>query len=275
MKKCTNPETGILISRFQLGSLNSKEQLLFEEHLLECDFCAEELDEMYELGSALRENREELLANLRAEGLSFNVLKEEILSEQKTSCQEKSLDRVWNWLKRTFTLPEVYVPVSVMASIALFLVIFTSYQPGSPYVDFLHFDSNYDNILILRDSPTTEGERLYKMGISEYLKGNWRSAAALFEESVKLCSDEFDAWFYLGVSHYLDKNGKPAIASLQQASKLNPDSELTVLYLSEAYLLSNLPEKAVPLLESLQSKENEFSKRASEYLSLIEKIQAK
>jgi hypothetical protein len=40
---CTDPETGRLLSRYLLRLLDPESSLVFENHLLECDFCFEEL----------------------------------------------------------------------------------------------------------------------------------------------------------------------------------------------------------------------------------------
>lgn len=275
MDKCINPELGSLLSSYQLGSLSKKNQIRFEEHLLECNYCSEELKEMSELASNLRENKNEILTALNAAGLNLTGLKKEVLKEISDENKSVYLNVVWERLKNVFSLPKVYVPVSVMVSIVLFTIVFRLSQPLNPYIDILRFDNNSENILILRDYPSSEGEKLYQMGINAYLKGDLEAAIPLFKETVELLPQEFDAWFYLGVSYYLNKKGKPAIKCLKQALNLNPHSEITNLYLAEAYLLSNLPDEAVPLLRSLQMKESLYSRRATDYLKEIENIQNK
>jgi hypothetical protein len=40
---CTDPDIGRLLSRYLLRLLDPEASLIFENHLLECDFCFEEL----------------------------------------------------------------------------------------------------------------------------------------------------------------------------------------------------------------------------------------
>ncbi len=44
--KCSNPGLGRLITLYELGKLDHKNSLAFEAHLLECDYCFKELEEM-------------------------------------------------------------------------------------------------------------------------------------------------------------------------------------------------------------------------------------
>jgi len=273
MEKCSDPEIGILISNYQLGSLTKKEQTRFEEHLFECSYCVEELNEMSDINSVLRENKNEIVSALNADGLNLNSLKKEILKEKKSLIKSKFPDIIFEWLGCVFSIPKVFVPVSIAVSVVLFAIVFQLNLSENPYVDILQFDNNQENILVLRDVPTSDGEKLFRMGISEYLNGNLESAIPFFEKTVQILPKEFDAWFYLGVTHYLNRDGKSAIKSLIQARKLNPASELTKLYLAEAYLLRNLPELAIPILKSIQIKNNDYSQRATSYLASIEKIQ--
>ena len=80
MAQCIDEKLGSLITLYELNQLSEKERLRFEEHLLECDFCYQELKGMNPIVFAIRENGAVILKELQGEGLGFDSQKQEWLS---------------------------------------------------------------------------------------------------------------------------------------------------------------------------------------------------
>lgn len=58
MKKCTDPQFQDMIHGFELGILSEEDRLGFEEHLLDCDFCFDQVRAFLPAALLLRHDRE-------------------------------------------------------------------------------------------------------------------------------------------------------------------------------------------------------------------------
>ncbi|MDP8240983.1 MAG: hypothetical protein P9X24_17980 [Candidatus Hatepunaea meridiana] len=66
-RSCINLEIGELIDQYEMKQLSEAQRDLFENHLMDCEFCLQELEEMAPMASFLRENQVEIIRLLDKE----------------------------------------------------------------------------------------------------------------------------------------------------------------------------------------------------------------
>lgn len=67
MRKCTNPDVGRMLGLYEFGRLSPIEKEKFENHLLECDFCYQELYDFSPAVKTIRKNIKEFKKAARIE----------------------------------------------------------------------------------------------------------------------------------------------------------------------------------------------------------------
>ena len=108
---CTNPDLGDLLSAYEMGLLEQKDQTRFETHLVECPVCLEDLYDGAVASEALRADPGRYAR---------------VLAAAARSTQPSLLDRLGSFFSGLLR-PRVLAPVGVVAAMALFLMVF---QPG-------------------------------------------------------------------------------------------------------------------------------------------------
>lgn len=63
--KCTKPDIGKLITRYEFDLVSDDERRIFAGHLLECDACLEDLYSMSQVVGTMKENAEQFIAALK------------------------------------------------------------------------------------------------------------------------------------------------------------------------------------------------------------------
>lgn len=271
MDKCINPRIGRLITQYELGRLSDKDCNRFEEHLINCDYCSKELEEMESFSDSVRENKAEILEILNKRGINYEVEKRKFLAQRRsTQVQMPLVDHIRQFLQG-FWQPRIYVPVLVTASIFIFVLILprTPQDQDNPYFAYLNFEKA--PYLQMRAFEETEGQQLFIRGMEEYLDNDYGEAISYLAKATKINPGEGEWWLYLGVSYYLDHQAGPGIESLSKADSLtvNTSRNRARWYLAQAYLLSGDAQTALPLLEALINQEEEYASEAYELLTKI------
>jgi tetratricopeptide (TPR) repeat protein len=277
--KCVQPDDGSLLTQYMLNLLNDEDRGRFEEHVMSCESCWQELSEADPKLCTIGVHRKQLLETLHQEGISFEGLREELLApEKRTGILQEFLDDLTSaigWLLHG----KRWVPVAGMVVVALLLTLLpTNQRSGNPYLSMLSFEK-YPYL----ESPTRTGmtasstNPLFSKGIKAYNDGDYKKAAAILAQVTSETPNEWPGWFFLGVSYYLDQQAKPAIAALLVADSLNDYAmELEIKwYLSQAYLLDNDPDNALPYLRWLEDKPGEFSSKAKSLIKEIDEVEVK
>jgi len=265
---------GELITQYEMGQLSDEERDRFEEHLMDCDFCRRELEEMLPTISAMRRHKAEIVQGLHDEGISFESLKERLLALPRPSRAKKTSPK-YTWDKivlgfKTFGRPRIFVPAAVVVT-ALLLFVTLLRHPENPYLTYLSFEKLPYRPQTLRGEMATEAERLFHEGMNDYLRGNYKGAIGSLRDAVTEAPDNGSWWLYLGVCYYLDHKGKRAIESLTRADALTQHSlkVRTRWYLAEAHLLQGDADKAIPLLEWISAQKMGYAAQADSLSKIL------
>jgi len=270
---CIDPQVGELITQYELGQLSDEERDRFEEHLMDCDFCRRELEEMLPTISAMRRYKTAIIQGLHDEGISFESLRERLLGLHHTEqVKRASLGYLWQKVLhgfRRFGKPRIFVPAAVVVTASLLFVALL-HHPENPYLPYLSFEKLPYRPQKLRGEMATEAERLFHEGMNNYLKNNYKSAIGNLKNAIEKDPDNGSWWLYLGVCYYLDHQGKQAIEALTGADTMTQHS-LKIRsrwYLAQAYLLQGDTDRAIPLLEWIMGQRREYAAQAGSLLTI-------
>jgi len=275
--ECIAPEVGRLLTQYELGQLEQEEQDRFEEHLMDCDLCRRELEEMLPIITAIRGHKAEVAKALHSEGISFKSLKERLLAlPRPAQVKSASLGHLWQKILhglRTFGRPRIFVPAAVVV-IALLLFVTLFHHPESPYLTYLSFEKLPYRSEKLRGEVATQAEQLFHQGMNDYLKGNYKGAINSLKKAVEKAPDNGIWWLYLGVCYYLNHQPKRAIEALTKANALTQYSQKvrSHWYLAQAYLLQGDVDRAIPLLEWIRDQKMGYSAQADSLLMIIHSV---
>ena len=277
---CINPDLGHLIAHYELGQLSESERDAFEEHLLRCEFCAQEVELMRDVSEALLANRERIRQGLAEDGITFEVLKKK-LTAAKTPEHPHVFRRFWealNMSKHTEQTRIFWRAAGVAVGIALVAVVIyvavsnTGTRGTTPYMPMLSFKVlPYEGTLTLRGAEKIEGQELFEQGMEAYLQADYKKAIKLLRQATAKSADQPTWWLYLGVCHYLLRDAKPAIKTLSRADELaqGPVRIRSRWFLAQAYLLNGDRDSAEPLLEWIVTQKKDHQDDATNLLTKL------
>lgn len=273
--RCVDEAIGHWLPQYEFGLLSDAEQASFEQHMMDCDFCAVELRSMQTVVATMQHNRRELLAELARQGLSYTQLRAELLSAAGVAERQRVVPVKAGWLERLvawWTRPQVWVPAVGMAVIIFAIGIYVR-EPSNPYRPLLQYEVLPFSGVILRSG--AEAEREFQLGSQAYQTRAYSEAVSHFRRASELDPQNGDAWLYLGVSQYVLKDAG-AVASLQTAESVvggDPERLPHVRwYLAQAYLYAGDVKQAQLQLDWLIVK---GGAHAAEARALTEKVRAK
>jgi len=252
VSNCLDPQVGVLLSGYELGTLSSEDGARFEEHIEDCTSCLDELYEMSPYSTTLRGDAAAVLENWSARSRGRRLQE---VPGRWTRLREWVLGRPeaspWrNW-------------VAVAAPIALAGVVFLGWQKTQPspwqtlaLVEPLAYVS-----IQTRNDSSNEIARLKAAGMTHYVQGEYLQAARLLEEAITRRvespardSAELDEMrLYTGISRLLSNSpdeAEPLLEFVRQSSN-SILVERATWYLAQAALLSDDPESASSFLEAL------------------------
>jgi len=171
-KKCTNPEIGRLLARYEFGKVIKEEKIKFERHLLECEACYKEYYSFLPVTETIKNNIKDFQKAVRPKRHIIDILKNII----STAIREIS-DNV-------STMPG---PVKVaIPAIALIVIIIIGY--------FLGFPGHHNNVrlIVQKDSeefllhpPENIASKAYGDSLSSLKHGNIAEKDNYIESFVK------------------------------------------------------------------------------------------
>jgi tetratricopeptide (TPR) repeat protein len=197
-----------------------------------------EFKEFSSVAGLMYDERAALARELDAQGISFAVLKRDMVRDAGTSPSRnadaaRTLPEIlFGWARR----PLVWAPALGVAALIFLTTLFMP-DGGSRFSPLL-------NRTILPFASTTlrgggEAEREFGLARDAYNKKSYPEASIHFAQTVKLDPQNGDAWLYLGVSQYLTKDAAAIGSLLRAESVVGGDAEKlahTRWYLALAYL---------------------------------------
>lgn len=277
--KCINPNDGSLLTQYLLNLLNDEDRCRFEEHMMSCESCRLDLSKADPEIAAIGAYKDRIVEALHAEGISFEGLREELISTKRKKRRFQEFLGVLSvriaWLLRT---KRIAIATGVVA-IAVFIVLLPKGpEENNPYLPMLSFEKfAYQESSTRAGAPAVAMNPLFSKGLKAYNENDYKNAAKTLMEATQESPHEWSVWFFLGLSYYLDKKAKPAIAALLEADSLNQYSlEIEIKwYLAQACLLDNAPNRALPYLLWLQGKPGDYSSKAEILVKAIQEVSAK
>jgi tetratricopeptide (TPR) repeat protein len=256
--KCTNPQIGRLITRYELGALDESEREAFVDHLIQCEYCHNEVYSMAPFMSRLRECREA-------------VQQGEVPSDWAAAHRVGTPHQPPLWLRRP-----ILAAAALLVALGVGLLAFYSVRqfsardaaeqppvaapatevakatppawqdvpmPKAPYTP-------PDERPVLRG---TEPGSAFERAMAAYQQNHFAAAAEQLEVISRLEPEHAEAHFYWGVSLLLAGRSGDAIGPLKQAVQLNAGAQRASshYYLALAYLKTNRPQSALAELEAV------------------------
>lgn len=271
---CTDQETGKLITLYELGKLREDQQERFEQHLMDCDFCLQELQALSPTIAALRNQREELVLALHNSGVSYAAQKRALLASRHPV--RFSLWKRISEMVEDLVIPRELIPaVVVTAALVFLLIIPPSTQMDNPYLPYISFQKAPYSQGTLRSAAASEADQEFVLGMQQYLRSDYPAAIHYLSKAIELNPEEGEFLLYLGICYYLNRQAEPAIETLtlaEQATVYSLNSRAR-WYLAQSYLLACRAEEAQPILEGLSDQKRDYSQDADKLLKKIRSIQ--
>ncbi len=133
-KKCTNPEIGRLLARYEFGKVTKEEKIKFERHLLECEACYKEYYSFLPVTETIKNNIKDFQQAARLKRRLSDMLRNKIITVMKRISDKVSA---------------VPGPVKVaIPAIALIVIFIIGY--------FLGFPGHYNNFRLIVQEDSEE-----------------------------------------------------------------------------------------------------------------------
>jgi len=247
------------MTRYELGALEEDERKAFVGHLIQCEYCHNEVYSMAPFMSVLREHRE---AVLRGEIPAGHAPVGAVIGQPAI--------RPF-WQRRWALATAATLLVAVGAGLLTFLlmrepsapqVAGPPEQPSSALEVATVRPPAWPDLVIPKAPYTRPGEQpalrsveptAFERAMVAYEKNDFATAAEQLESVTRLEPDHAEAFFYRGVSLLLLDKSQDAIAPLKEAIQLSagPQHESGHYYLALAYLKTNQLREAVAELDEV------------------------
>jgi tetratricopeptide (TPR) repeat protein len=273
MKQCRDEKIGHLLTFYETGTLSPRQCRRFEKHLMDCDFCRQELIQMHRVFTALNLSGEKILEKLNRENLSYEVIRDQLQAKQAA----RSEPSIWASVT-SLILPSEFSPSLRGAAVgvaltfaAVILLMLPAVPPANPFLSYLDYHKPNYSTARERAGIVSPGWNQFTQGLQLFQKNQFGSAVVQFRKAVQEDSLEGVFWLYLGLSYYLGSQADSALGALQQAVNLTEPAQKNraLWYLAQSYLLASQPAKSIEILKNLSAEGLEYSEQAD---SLLVKI---
>lgn len=240
---CTNQPIGRLIARYELGALDPAEQAAFESHLIQCQYCHNEVYSMAPFMGALRKHREA-------------VLRGEIPSDR--AAVQAAFDALAPPQPAFWFRWPVLAAASVLIAVSIGLLALYLNQRSQPGPSEVTTNTSPTQVPKPEIVPpdlqmVLRGSKAFEQAMDTFRKNDFQTAVRELEVVSRLEPDNAEAHFYWGVSLLMLNRSQEAITPLKKAIPLSSGEqrENGHYYLALAYLNTNQPEPALTQLEKV------------------------
>ncbi|MFP5265326.1 MAG: tetratricopeptide repeat protein [Blastocatellia bacterium] len=264
MKGCTNNRIGQWIALYEFGSLEEREHKIFLDHLIECEYCYDQIYSIEPFSTAFRNHRATALRAGAKESFAF--------------LQRPARARMpwWTWR------PAIAAAVSVALAICIGAVVLSGWSRDAGDVDGgdgikgpQANASPWKDIAVAKAPYVPSKERVvlrspdesFDHAMAAYQENDFVTAAAQLDALNELEPDNAaEVKFYLGVSLLLAGRDRDAISPLRQVTQLSigPRLESSHYYLALAYLKSDYQDQAADELDAVIKMKGELRSAAEE-----------
>ncbi len=238
---CTESDNRDWIERYLTGALAETDRERLEEHLLACETCQDQLEELTLLRASLGEERWSVAEELRGSWLQWH----------------------WSWA----------AAAAAMLVLAVTLWPRLADHPGRGEVEIAGLsavDAPPYEPRILR-SVNGDGEIRFQAAMQDYLEGSYAEAIPGLKDAVELDPELAKAHFYLGACYLLEDEPEKAINSLSRVAEVEDPQyrEWARFYRAKAYIQTGDLEPAREDLSAVISMQGELEIQAQEVLEQI------
>jgi tetratricopeptide (TPR) repeat protein len=254
MRKCTDKGMGEWIGLYEFGGLDGPELEAFLDHLIQCEYCYDQIYSMAPVSTAFQRHR----TAAQARGLDQVV----------PNVLDTGPGSTLSWFAAFWAnrLAVAGVSMFVMVSaflVVLYLVVGRSDRGGPTPQEIAAGAKTYPwkdlDIPKAAYTPQDQGVVLRKpdhpfaLAMAAYQENRFGEAIDQLETLSEIEPAKADVKFYLGVSRLLVGRYPEAILPLKEAAPLGAgvQREECHYYLALAYLKTNQPRLAVPELEAV------------------------
>jgi tetratricopeptide (TPR) repeat protein len=240
---CVNPAIGQSIALYEASILDEPQRAAFEQHVLDCPRCAQDLYDM----SAVTEL-------LRSEGKALFGEKETSAAKQPTLVSFPFLQtQAWK------------IAACVIAVIAIGSLLL--WQPWkAPNTEMALFALPLQPPMIQVQIDPARA-RHFQAGLEFYQQKKFLEAIHEFDLASQVEGEYQQASFFIGMSYLYEGDARKAIENLQKALQSSNDYESMVRwYLATAEWQLNQREHAIQELQRIEKLNKDFTAKAQEAL---------
>ena len=259
--RCTETETGALLTAYELGLLVEPERTRFEGHLAECEACQDSLYEMAPYISALHDNPADAAARF-AEGQTA------LPAEAGAGWLRRIAQVVWpagGW-------PQAWRVLAPVAVAAVAVVVLLQGR-GPDLASLVQIEPVPYVQMQTRAAGPDDAEVLFRRGMAQYIEEHYEEASHLLASAVRLIpagaavlqgTHPDQIAFYAGLSFLLSDRPDSARIFLEQSleSPLRVLQDRSRWYLAQVSLLEGDAEAARAHLEVLAAESPGYGEKA-------------
>jgi hypothetical protein len=244
MNRCTNKRIGKWIGSYELNALEDDERRIFMDHLIECEYCYNQVYSIEPFMIAFRNHRS---AALRGEAFRDSSSLERLASAPRPA--------------RTWRLVPALAALSLIIGVSFYAAYKSKQGQEAERAKIAELDSRWNEIEIPKAPYTPPSEsvilrkknKAFYHAMAAYQENDFNSAIEQLETISELEPHGMaDVRFYLGVSLLLAGRNRDAIMPLKQSveSAVGPLRESSHYYLALAYLKNNQSQQALAELDA-------------------------
>jgi hypothetical protein len=240
--ECLDCTIGNMITQFEFGVLDDNNREIFEDHLMDCEFCRMELKEFDSGARLIKTNRDSIRALILENEPSIAILDQTDNTKNSILEAVKDFGETIGFLIDSITRPRVLAPVlSIAVVVVLSIAIFNS---ESKYEQYLSFSSFPYHQSVFRGN--VDSMKTFEKAMEYYQKGDFLETIDILSVTNQRTPEDWRVHFFLGVCYYLEKDPDMAITSLVEADSLSKFSFKSEIYwyLFQSYLLQEELTKA-------------------------------
>ncbi|MDZ7290862.1 MAG: tetratricopeptide repeat protein [candidate division KSB1 bacterium] len=262
---CTNPEIGKLIFMYELKLLSDEERERFEDHLLACEHCFDELWRFSPVISGMEEHRAQILATLEpAVQEDFQIRRRPVI--------EKIRDLIASL--QPFLRPAP-IGFALATTVAIFIALLFLF-PRVNYAPLAEVTREpYTLFQIMGTSDSLDSAQLFSQGMSYYRNGEDSAAVRLLQQAHRLNPTNAATLFYLGVSYLQLGQFDSASTAFSKGLALKDSlyEERFLWYDGNARLAKNDEAGALQRFEAVKTRAAKYAARAETKIRQIRQAQ--
>ncbi len=256
--KCTNPRLGKLIAMYEFGALDKSDQLTFFGHMIECEYCHDQVYSMGPVATAFRNHRTDAQRT----------------RTDNPVAKPRSSVGVLSWAFNHMLPLAVSVALIIVGALVVWRVVLNPTPPAetasvlSPNGGS-ETDPRWADIKLPKPEYTApekkvllrEPEKIFVRAMAAYQRDDLDTAIEQLQTLSEMQPDNpGEVSFYEGVSLLLAGRSKEAIAPLRRAVEIGDSSQIekSHYYLALAYLKRNQPQQAIEELDAITESGSEY-----------------